>query len=97
MAFGNGGSGGIAGASDVLLSSPQNEEVLGYDAGSAKWQNQAVAGFAAVAGAKVIVAQDFTTASTARCTGRMDVSVRWRGPVEPTNMIIGDEWYVTTS
>ncbi|MGH7218658.1 MAG: hypothetical protein ACREGE_04425 [Candidatus Microsaccharimonas sp.] len=54
-------------------------------------------GFAPVAGAKVLVTQDFTTASTARCTNRTDVTVRWRGPVEPTNMLNGDEWYVTAS
>lgn len=97
MAFGIGGGGGIAGANDVLLSSPQNKDILGYDAGSSKWQNQTSAAFTPVAGAKVIVAQDFTTAAAARCTSRTDVSVRWRGPVEPTNMTLGDEWYVTTA
>jgi hypothetical protein len=60
-------------------------------------QTKINAAFLPVAGALVIVAQDFTTATTARCTSRTDVSVRWRGPVEPTNMLIGDEWYVTTS
>ena len=53
--------------------------------------------FLPVAGALVVIAQDFTSASTVRCTTRTDVSVRWRGPVEPTNMLVGDEWYVTTS
>ena len=52
-------------------------------------------GFTPVAGAKVLVTQDFTTATTPRCTSRTDVTVRWRGPVEPTNMVTGDEWYVT--
>src|SRR5690606_21515889 len=54
-------------------------------------------GFSPVSGAKVMVTQDFTTAGTARCTSRTDVTVRWRGPVEPTNMVNGDEWYVTTA
>jgi len=54
-------------------------------------------GFLPVAGAKVLVTQDFTTANTPRCTTRTDVTVRWRGPIEPTNMATGDEWYVTTS
>ena len=53
--------------------------------------------FTAVPGAKVLVSQDFTNASTARCTSRTDVTVRWRGPVEPLNMLLGDEWYVTPS
>lgn len=98
MAFNPDGGGTLSGATDVSLSNPQDEQVLTFESSSAKWQNQSVtAGFQAVSGAKVIVAQDFTTASTARCTARTDVSVRWRGPVEPTNMIIGDEWYVTTA
>lgn len=97
MSFGGGsGSSSIAGGADVTLNSPQDKDILGYNSSVSKWQNQVAPGFTAVAGAKVLVAQDFTTAGTARCTARTDVSVRWRGPVEPTNMLIGDEWYVTS-
>ena len=53
--------------------------------------------FSPVTNAKVLVTQDFTLASTPRVTSRTDVTVRWRGPVEPTQMLTGDEWYVTES
>jgi len=93
-----GGSGSISGSSDVALDSLADNQVLSYDDGSKKWTNKTPStGFAAVSGAKVLIAQDFTTADTARCTSRTDVSVRWRGPVEPANMLVGDEWYVTTA
>lgn len=39
-----GSSSSIAGSTDVTLSSPQDDQVLTYDSGSAKWQNQAVGG-----------------------------------------------------
>jgi len=39
MGFNPGGSGGIAGASDVALSGVQDNEVLTYDSASSKWQN----------------------------------------------------------
>lgn len=44
MAFNPGGGGAIAGATDVTLDSPQDNEVLAYDSGSAKWQNQTGSG-----------------------------------------------------
>lgn len=48
-----------------------------------------------VAGARVKVTQDYTTAGTARAYGsRTDVTTEWRGPVLPTNMIAGDEWTI---
>ncbi len=41
MSFGGpGGSGSIAASTDVVLSSPANNQVLGYNSGIAKWQNQ---------------------------------------------------------
>ena len=41
MSFGGGsGSGSIAGSTDVVLSSPANNNVLGYNSSLAKWQNQ---------------------------------------------------------
>lgn len=45
MAFnpGGGGSGGIAGASDVVLSNVQSNHFLGYDTATAKWKNKPVA------------------------------------------------------
>ena len=39
MGFNPGGGGGIAGASDVALSSPANNQLLAYEASSAKWKN----------------------------------------------------------
>lgn len=39
-----GGSSSIASSTDVSLSSVQNDQVLAYDQGSAKWQNKAAAG-----------------------------------------------------
>lgn len=42
MSFGGpGGSGSIAGSTDVVLNSPTNNQVLGYNTSLAKWQNQA--------------------------------------------------------
>ncbi len=42
MSFGGGsGSGSIVGSSDVVINTPANNEVLGYNSGTAKWQNQA--------------------------------------------------------
>ena len=41
MSFGGGsGSSSISGSTDVVLSSPANNDVLGYNSGLAKWQNQ---------------------------------------------------------
>jgi hypothetical protein len=41
MSFGGGsGSSSISGSTDVVLSSPANNQVLGYNYGTAKWQNQ---------------------------------------------------------
>lgn len=44
MSFNPGGGGGISGASDVALSTPQNSQVLTYDSSVAKWKNQNSAG-----------------------------------------------------
>ncbi len=42
MSFGGpGASNSIAGSTDVVLNSPANNQVLGYNSGLAKWQNQA--------------------------------------------------------
>lgn len=98
MGFGgsSGGSFNLAGATDIALSNPTNTQVLGYNSTTSKWSNaNSTNPMAGITGAKIIVTQDFTTAGTARSTSRTDVTVRWRGPVEPTNMLIGDEWYVT--
>lgn len=38
MGFSNGGS-GLAGASDVALSNPANNQVLGYESSTSKWRN----------------------------------------------------------
>jgi hypothetical protein len=41
MSFGGGsGSSSISGSTDVVLNSPANNNVLGYNSGLAKWQNQ---------------------------------------------------------
>jgi hypothetical protein len=41
MSFGSvGGSSSISGASDVLLSSPTDSQVLAYNSASSKWNNQ---------------------------------------------------------
>lgn len=37
-----GGSGSISSSADVVLSSPQTNQFLGYDTASAKWKNKAV-------------------------------------------------------
>lgn len=42
MAFGGGGNGGIAGASDVALSNVTADQVLSYDGGALKWQNKSL-------------------------------------------------------
>lgn len=44
MSFGGGGgrSSSISTATDVALSSPTNSQVLGYNTGLGKWQNQTV-------------------------------------------------------
>jgi len=39
---GGGGSSSVAGSTDVALSSPQNNQMLGYESSSAKWQNKNV-------------------------------------------------------
>ena len=45
MSFGGGsGSSSIAGSTDVVLSGPANNQVLGYNTSLAKWQNQALSG-----------------------------------------------------
>jgi len=44
MGFNPGGGGGIAGATDVALSSVQDNESLTYDNASSKWVNETVAG-----------------------------------------------------
>ena len=41
MSFGGGsGTSSIVGSTDVVLNSPANNQVLGYNSGTAKWQNQ---------------------------------------------------------
>ncbi len=48
MSFGGGsGSSSIAGSTDVVLNSPANNQVLGYNSSLAKWQNQTASGGAA--------------------------------------------------
>lgn len=42
MAFNPGSGGGIANASDVVLSSPQANNYLGYDTATSKWKNKLV-------------------------------------------------------
>jgi hypothetical protein len=45
MSFGGGsGSSSISGSTDVVLSNPTNSQVLGYNSGLAKWENQTVSG-----------------------------------------------------
>lgn len=81
MSFGgNGGGSSIAGATDVLLNSPQNNDYLGYDTASAKWQNKVASaggGGAGVAPAtKVVAANDapanVKAAADYVCTGTAD-------------------------
>lgn len=74
---GGGGSGSIAGASDVTLNSPQDDQVLAYDDGSAKWQNAfSGSGGSGGSAAIVVASSDAPTAvkSTADyvCDGTAD-------------------------
>ena len=57
MSFGGGsGSGSIASSTDVVLNSPSNNQILGYNASLAKWQNQTAIG--GINDAIAIVAED---------------------------------------
>lgn len=51
MSFGggSGGGGSIASSSDVALNNPANNQVLTYNTGVGKWQNQSIAGGGAAA------------------------------------------------
>ena len=56
MGFGGGGSGSVAGSSDVALNSPVNQDVLTYDSSVSKWKNAvATGGVTSVAGKTGVV------------------------------------------
>lgn len=48
MSFNPGGGGGISAATDVFLSAPASGNFLGYNTGTAKWQNGTLTGYAAL-------------------------------------------------
>ena len=112
MGFGGsgGGSGSIAGSSDVALSSPANDQVLTYDSTSAKWVNKAAAGgtggsvtIADLPAGSVVYARYNTGTSSwpARPTSRTDIMVHWVGgddSTPPSGAIANvDIWDWTTS
>lgn len=83
---GGGGSSSIAGSTDVALSNVQNSQVLAYDNGAAKWQNQAAA---MQASSMMIV----TAPATVRPTDRTDIGVLWVAhATQPVNALPGDLW-----
>lgn len=90
MSFGGGGSGGgsIATDSDVLLSSPQTNQVLTYNSNN-KWTNAASAApsYANLpAGSTITVAKSSGT-WPARPTSRTDIIVQWKG-ADPSPSIV---------
>lgn len=64
MSFSPGGGGGISAATDVFLSAPATGNFLGYNTGTAKWQNGTLTGYAALP-----VGGGQETISTANATG----------------------------
>jgi hypothetical protein len=92
MSFGGGGSGGgsIATDSDVVLSSPQINQVLTYNS-SNKWTNATAPGAAPTyanlpAGSTLTVAKSGGT-WPARPTSRSDIIVQWKG-ADPSPTIV---------
>lgn len=82
--------GNISGADDVALSNPQDEQVLTYNSGTAKWTNQAVSASAPTyenlpAGTTVTIVKAGTW--PARPTARTDIIVIWKG-ADPSPPIV---------
>jgi len=79
---GSGGSGSIAGSSDVALSSVQDDQVLGYDSAAAKWQNQngSSPNLNNLPAGSTITVQKSSGSWPSRPTSRGDIVVMWKGP-----------------
>jgi len=81
MGFNPGGSGGIAGASDVALSGVQDNEVLTYDSASSKWQNDVTSGgaptYANLPSGTTVSVYYISGTWPARPTSRTDITVQW--------------------
>lgn len=96
MGFGGsgGGSGSVAGSSDVALNNPADSQVLSYNASTSKWKNATITqGGGATAGFVY-----YTTASSSwpsrpvSATPVMWVSTTDSTALQPTDMVIGDMW-----
>ncbi len=90
MGFGGsgGGSGSVAGSSDVALNNPVNNNVLTYDSSSSKWKNAAGVDQSIYP----VVVMHNANASMAR--PNVSNVVLWYGTVQPVNMINNDVWHV---
>lgn len=94
----NPAGGAISGATDVALSNPANNQVLTYNSGVAKWQNQTAA-----AGGNVTIAQLpagsvihvlESGGSYTRPTSRTDVRVIFIGTTDPGSTALSDDlWF----
>ena len=78
MGFNPGGGGGISGATDVALNSPQDNQSLTYDNSSSKWVNETVSGGGGSGGGVYITVASSTASATIRaradyvCSGSDD-------------------------
>lgn len=81
----------IAAATDTVLSSPQNNQVLTYNSGTSKWINAAAPGGSVTvanlpAGTTLTVSKSGGT-WPARPTSRTDIIVQWKG-ADPSPSIV---------
>lgn len=92
----NPGASGISGASDVALNSVQNDNVLSYDSGIAKWKNASTPAptLANVPAGTTITRYGTGSTVPARGTSRSDITVLWRTEADPAaNAVNGvDIW-----
>ena len=94
----NPAGGAISGATDVALSNPANNQVLTYNSGVAKWQNQnAAAGgnvsIAQLPAGSMLYALESGGAYT-RPTSRTDIRVTFIGLSDPgSTALTNDIWF----
>jgi len=83
MGFNPGGGGAISAATDVAFNSVQDDQVLTYDAGSSKWQNQQTS---------VPQSSVLATSGTTRPSADPTITVIFKGNDPGANALDGDIW-----
>ena len=93
MGFGGsgGGSGNIAGSTDVALNNTANDQVLAYNSGTSKWQNKTLASATTIANVSGNVVM-YSTNPANRGTSDTSKVVIFITSTQPTAMINNDIW-----